>query len=69
MNDQHDLEIMVVSRFPIILIETHEELRSLDLLERVEFLGSLGYGNTWQGVSFHLALYAAKTSHLKLLSS
>ena len=33
MNDQHDLEIMVVSRFPIILIESHEEARGLDLLD------------------------------------
>ena len=35
MNDQHDLDLMVVSRFPIILIESHEEARVLDLLERV----------------------------------
>lgn len=35
MKEQRDLEIMVVSRFPIILVETHEELRFLDLLERV----------------------------------
>ena len=34
MNDQHDLEIMLLSRFPIILIETHEEPRVLELLER-----------------------------------
>ncbi len=46
MNDQHDLEIMVVSRFPIILIETHEELRSLDLLERVCNLRNQAYF-TW----------------------
>ena len=46
MNDQHDLEIMVVSRFPIILIETHEELRSLDLLERVCNLRAQAYF-TW----------------------
>ena len=35
MNDQHDLDLMVVSRFPIILIESHEEARVLELLERV----------------------------------
>jgi ATP-dependent 26S proteasome regulatory subunit len=35
MNDQHDLEIVVVSRFPIILIETREEQRVVELLERV----------------------------------
>lgn len=29
MKEQRDLEIMVVSRFPIILVETQEELRSL----------------------------------------
>jgi ATP-dependent 26S proteasome regulatory subunit len=35
MNDQHDLELMVTSRFPIILIETYEEPRVLELLERI----------------------------------
>lgn len=34
MNDQHDLEVILLSRFPIVLIETHEEARVLDLLER-----------------------------------
>ena len=33
MNDQHDLDLMVVSRFPIILIESHEEARGLELLD------------------------------------
>lgn len=35
MNDQHDLELMIESRFPIIVIETQEETRALDLLRRI----------------------------------
>lgn len=46
MNDQNDLEIMVVSRFSIILIATHEELPSLDLIERVCSLRNQAYF-TW----------------------
>lgn len=37
MNDQHDLEIMLDSHFPVITIETHEEKRTLDLLKKVMF--------------------------------
>jgi len=34
MNDQHDLELVLNSHFPIITIETHEEHRALDLLKK-----------------------------------
>lgn len=32
MNDQHDLELILRSHFPIIRIETHEERRAIELL-------------------------------------
>jgi SpoVK/Ycf46/Vps4 family AAA+-type ATPase len=35
MPDQHELEALLKSRYPIILIETHEETRALQLLERI----------------------------------
>ena len=35
MNNQHDLEVMLDSHFPIITIETHEEKRMLELLQKV----------------------------------
>ncbi len=35
MNDQHDLEMILESHFPIISIETHEEKRALSLLKKV----------------------------------
>jgi SpoVK/Ycf46/Vps4 family AAA+-type ATPase len=38
MNDLRDLELMILSRFPIIVIETYEELRVLELLERLSSL-------------------------------
>lgn len=33
-NDEHDLELLIASRFPIIAIETHEESRAIELLAR-----------------------------------
>lgn len=52
MNDQHDLEIVVISRFPIILIETREEQRVVELLERVCNLRNLAlfHWNIAQGL-------------------
>ena len=52
MNDQHDLELVVVSRFPIILIETREEQRVVELLERVCNLRNLAlfHWNIAQGL-------------------
>ena len=35
MNDQHDLTVILRSRFPIVVIETHEEMRVIALLERI----------------------------------
>ncbi|KPK33974.1 MAG: ATPase [Betaproteobacteria bacterium SG8_40] len=35
MNDQHDLTVILRSRFPIVAIETHEEARVIGLLERI----------------------------------
>jgi len=35
MNDQHDLTVILRSRFPVVAIETHEEARVLALLERI----------------------------------
>ncbi len=35
MNDQHDLTVILRSRFPVVAIETHEERRVIDLLERI----------------------------------
>jgi hypothetical protein len=34
MKDEHDLELLIASRFPIIAIETHEEQRAVELLTR-----------------------------------
>ena len=33
-HDEHELELLIASRFPIIAIETHEERRAIDLLRR-----------------------------------
>jgi AAA+ superfamily predicted ATPase len=33
-NDEHDLGVLIASRFPIIALETHEEARAVDLLQR-----------------------------------
>ena len=40
MNDQHDLELILKSHFPIVTIETHEEHRAVDLLKKAA--GTLG---------------------------
>jgi AAA+ superfamily predicted ATPase len=42
MNDQRDLTLILRSRFPIVLIETHEEARVMALLERVAQLEGQG---------------------------
>ena len=34
MNDQHDLELVLRSHFPIVRIETHEERRAIELLTK-----------------------------------
>jgi SpoVK/Ycf46/Vps4 family AAA+-type ATPase len=41
MNDLHDLTVIIKSRFPIVVVETHEEPRVLSLLERVANLEGL----------------------------
>lgn len=44
MNNSHDLQLLFNSHIPVIYIETHEELRTLDLLKQVRFqLGRPGY--------------------------
>lgn len=40
MNDQRDLTLILKSRFPLVVIETHEEARVLTLLEKVANLES-----------------------------
>lgn len=50
MNDQHDLETVIRSRFPIITIETHEEERVTDLLRRVCLLNEWPFF-TWDVVT------------------
>ena len=35
MNDQRDLALLLKSRFPLVVIETHEEARAVSLLERI----------------------------------
>lgn len=35
MSDQRDLALLLKSRFPLVLIETHEEARAVGLLERI----------------------------------
>ncbi len=42
MNDQRDLSLIIRSRFPIVLIETHEEARMMALLEQVARLEGQG---------------------------
>jgi hypothetical protein len=42
MNDQRDLTLIIRSRFPIVLIETHEEQRAMALLEQVARLEGQG---------------------------
>jgi hypothetical protein len=34
MKDEHELEVLIASRFPIIAIDTHEEERALQLVAR-----------------------------------
>ena len=46
MKDEHDLQLLIASRFPIIAIETHEEARALALLKRCAQRLKLGWG-TW----------------------
>jgi SpoVK/Ycf46/Vps4 family AAA+-type ATPase len=38
VNDQRDLTVVLKSRFPLVVIETHEEARALALLERIAHL-------------------------------
>jgi hypothetical protein len=40
MNDQRDLTVVLKSRFPLVVIETHEEARALALIERIARLES-----------------------------
>src|SRR5688572_12317708 len=35
MSDQRDLALLLKSRFPLVVIETHEEARAVALLERI----------------------------------
>lgn len=37
MGDLADLELIVTSRIPLVVIETHEELRAIDMLKRLIF--------------------------------
>ncbi|MCX7890813.1 MAG: AAA family ATPase [Burkholderiales bacterium] len=42
-NDQHDLEVILKSRFPLVVVETHEERRVVDLLERIANLNGWAF--------------------------
>ena len=46
MNDQHDLEVLIASRYPIIAIETQEEARVLKLISRIAAAKTLNC-NVW----------------------
>lgn len=46
MIEQRNLEILIESHFPIIVIETHEEQRALDLLKRIVAKKGGGF-HTW----------------------
>jgi len=50
MNDQHDLQTILSSRFPIVTIETHEERRVVDLLRRICVLNEWPFF-TWDVVT------------------
>jgi SpoVK/Ycf46/Vps4 family AAA+-type ATPase len=41
MNDLHDLTVILKSRFPLVVVESHEEQRALGLLERIANLEGL----------------------------
>jgi SpoVK/Ycf46/Vps4 family AAA+-type ATPase len=43
MNNQRDLELILRSRIPIVVIETHDESRLLDLLKAITFSQSAEY--------------------------
>jgi hypothetical protein len=35
MNDKHDLDLVISGHFPIIVLQTHEEIRALALLKSI----------------------------------
>ena len=35
MTDQHNLELLIDSHFPIAVLETHEEQRAVDLIKSI----------------------------------
>ena len=37
MNDAHDLELVLKSHIPIVVIETREEQRAVELISRMQF--------------------------------
>ena len=49
MNDQRDLENLLASRFPLVAIETNEEIRARELLARV------ARGKSWPLVSWSVS--------------
>jgi SpoVK/Ycf46/Vps4 family AAA+-type ATPase len=46
MNDQHDLELLIKSRFPIVLVESYEESKLAALVERIANLEDWAF-YTW----------------------
>jgi len=40
MRDQHDLEVLIKSRFPILVVETPEEVRLLEVIRRLALTGN-----------------------------
>jgi SpoVK/Ycf46/Vps4 family AAA+-type ATPase len=46
MNDQHDLELIIKSRFPIVLVESYEESKLIALIERIANLQDWAF-YTW----------------------
>jgi hypothetical protein len=46
MNDQHDLELLIKSRFPIVLVESYEESKLIAIIERIANLEDWAF-YTW----------------------
>lgn len=61
MTDQHNLEIALQSHFPIIVIETHEELRAVDLIKQIVTQKSDGLMVWSAGKGLHNYLIASGT--------
>jgi hypothetical protein len=66
MNDQHDLTLILKSRFPLVIIETPEEPRVLALLERITNLEEMPLfkWSVTDGIRRHNKTELLATDHL-----